>query len=157
MTAPPPEVRVHLHHAMTGTYPLRLLDLLFCPDRALAVEYDYLTGLALVSGRAADRAAAFAATVREEGVSAALDAAERTREFPYDALETVRVYDGGWLGREKVVLDAAGERPLPVRVHGPVDVDGLTDGLEQTLASWDVAVERRGGLGLETPARLPWR
>lgn len=141
-------VRVHLHHTMTGRYPLRLLDLLFYPDRVLAVEYDYLTGFDIATGGGKRRAEAFAATVTEKGVAATLDTAERCQELPYETLEAIRIYDGGSLGRVKVVLDRATGSSLTVRVHGEVDVDSFAGAVRTVLAPYDATVEREAGLGL---------
>ena len=147
MTDPGP-VKVHLHHTMTGRFPLRVLDLLFCPDRVLAVEYDYATPLDLATGSPQRSADAFVEVLASEGVAAALDSARRSREIPYDGLAAVRVFDGGWLGREKVRLDPARGSALAVRVHADLDVDAFTDAVRSTLEPYGTTVERTGGIGL---------
>lgn len=91
-----PTVQVHLHFTMTGTSPHRLLDILFCAERVVAVEYDYLTALDLATGSAEQCAGAFASIIANEGLSVALDSAERRREIPYEKLDIIRIYDGGW-------------------------------------------------------------
>lgn len=149
MTTPPDEVHVHLHFTMTGRYPLRLVDLLFCPDRVLCVEYDYVTPIDLLIGRVSRRAEAFAATVTGEGVAAGLETAERVREVTYADLETISLHDGGALGREKVAIRQSAGSNLAVRVHGSVDLDAVADALEGVLAGHAVTVEREHGLGLD--------
>lgn len=141
-------VRVHLHHAMTGRYPLRLLDLLFYADRVVTVEYECLTAFDIATGGHRRRADTFATTVRREGVTAAIDTAERVREVPFETLDAVRIYDGGSIGREKVVLDRATGQSLTVRVHGDVDVESFAGAVRTVLAPYDATVEREPGLGL---------
>lgn len=144
-----PEVRVHLHYAMTGSYPLRLLDLLFCPERVLVAEYDYLTGIDLVTGGADRRAMAFAETVREDGVEGALATVERQQSIPYEDVERVTVYDGGRFGREKVTLTRATADPVRVRVHGDVDTEAFVAAVRSTVDGYETAVELERGLGLD--------
>ncbi|WP_436928475.1 hypothetical protein [Halosimplex halobium] len=140
-------VGVHLHHTMTGTYPLRLLDVLFCSERVAAVEYGYATPTDLASGGAERSADAFAATLQQEGLAAALEAAEDCRTIRYDRLERVVVFDGGAVGREKLLLEA-GDDALSVRVHGPLDLDRFTGAVRSVLEPHEATVERRRGLGL---------
>ncbi|MFB6088020.1 MAG: hypothetical protein ABEJ85_05815 [Haloarculaceae archaeon] len=141
-------VQVHLHHGMTGTYPLRVLDVLFCPCRALAVEYGYATPVDLLTGGHRRQADGFASRLRTDGLAAALESARERRELPYDGLATVRVFDGGWLGREKVLFERTDGSTLAVRVHADVDVDAFTDAVQSVLDPYDVTVERRAGAGL---------
>jgi len=145
------EVRVHLHDTMAGSYPLRLVDLLFCTDRVVVVEYDYLTGLDLVTGRADSRAEAFARVVSEDGIEAALDTAEHQRTLAYADVERVVVHDGGRFGREKVTLCPDTARPIRVRVHGEVDVEAFVAAVRSTVDGHrtTVTVERGLGVSLE--------
>jgi len=133
---------------MTGTYPLRVLDVLFCHDRAVAVEYAYATPLDLATGGHRRRADAFAATLDSEGLTAALDSARECREMPYERLDAVHVFDGGLFGRKKVRLETTDGDSLGLRVHAPLDVDAFTDALRSVLAAHSTTVERRDGLGL---------
>jgi hypothetical protein len=132
---------------MTGTYPLRLLDVLFFSEQVAAVEYGYATPTDLVSGGVERSADAFAATLEREGLAAALETAEDRRTIRYDRLERVVVFDGGAVGREKILLDA-GDDALSVRVHGPLDLDRFTRAVRSVLAPYEGTVERRRGLGL---------
>ena len=66
------ELRVHLHFTMRGSYPLRLVDLLFCTETVRVVEYGYLTPLDLALGAPKRRARSFAERVRDEGVGTAI-------------------------------------------------------------------------------------
>lgn len=153
MTGPDPVV-VHLHHAMTGSYPLRLVDVLFFADRLCTVEYGVLTGVDLLTGAPERRARAFATTLHEEGLDAALAAADRERTVPYADLDAVRLYDGGPLGREKVVVEPSEARPLHLRVHADLDAAAFVEALRSTLDPYDATVDHRAGGGLELRRRL---
>jgi len=143
------EVQVHLHCTMWGTAPLRLADVLFRSDHLLIVVYDYLTPLDIAMRSPSQRARAFVDRIENEGVSAALAAAEDVTELSYEALETLRVYDGGWFGREAVSIQSKNNDSRIVRVHGAVELDGFVDAVRSLLASHDVTVERRDGIAYE--------
>src|SRR6056297_1732067 len=106
---------------MRGSYPLRLVDVLFCTERAYFVEYDYLTPVDLLFGSPDQRAAAFASQVVEEGVPAALEAAEQVETQSYDALDSVDVHSGGRVGRPKITARPRTGSATTVRVHGQFD------------------------------------
>lgn len=141
-------VQVHLHHTMAGSYPLRLVDVLFCPAQVVAVEYDYATPIDLATGGVQRRADEFAATLRTEGLAAALASAEDQWVTPYEHLSSVTVFDGGSIGREKLVLDAQGESTRSFRIHGPVDLEAFVEAVRSVLDPYDASVEQRSGLGL---------
>jgi hypothetical protein len=142
------ELRVHLHFAMRGTYPLRLLDLLFCTETVRYVEYGYLTPFDIAIGSAKRRARAFADRVTSEGITAAIDDAEAVETHGYENVEGVDVYEGGRLGRPKVVVRSADGTATAVRVHGEFDAEAFTAALESTLDTRGVTVRRRAGTGL---------
>ncbi|WP_262175112.1 hypothetical protein [Haloarcula laminariae] len=142
------DVRIHLHFTMAAAVPLRLLDVVFRPDHLLFVEYDYPTPLDLATGAPAREADAFAALLRTEGLTAALDAADAVTGLPYDDVDAVQVYDGGRFGREAVVVDPVGDSTRVVRVHGDIDLDGFTAALRDVVDGYDVTVSRRTGLAL---------
>lgn len=142
-------VHVHLNFTMRGTVPLRLVDLLFRSAHLLVVEYDYLTPLDLTMGSPSRRAAAFVDHINTDGLSAALETAETVTKLAYDELETVRVYDGGWIGRETVAIQPSTGTTQVVRVHGSVDIDQFVDAVRSVLSSYAVDVERRDGLAFE--------
>lgn len=141
------EVQIHVHNTMRGSYPLCLLDVLFCERQILLVEYGYLTALSLATDEAERRAAAFAETLADGGLPAARETAEHERAVAYADLDAVVVYDGGRYGREKLVLDGDGS-PVHVRVHGDLDVAALTAALRGVVGPHGVDVERRRGAGV---------
>ena len=140
------DARVHLHFTMSAAVPLRLLDVVFCTDHLLFVEYDYLTPLDLAMGTPAREADAFAALLRTEGLDAALDTAEAVTELQYGDVDAICVYDGGWFGRETVVVDMASGSTRLVRVHGDIDVTAFTEALRDVVSEYDVTVSRRAGM-----------
>ena len=141
-------VQVHLHCTMWGTVPLRLADVLFRSERLQIVVYDYLTPLDLALQSPSRRSRAFVDRIENEGVAAALTAAEDVTELPYEELETLRVYDGGRVGREAVSIQSNhGDRI--VRVHGAVDLDRFADAVRTVLSGYAVTVERRDGIAVE--------
>lgn len=142
------ELRVHLHYTMRGSYPLRMVDVLFCTERAYFVEYDYLTPVDLLFGSPDQRAAAFASQVVEEGVPAALETAETVETQPYDALDSVDVHTGGRVGRPKITARPLKGSATTVRVHGEFDAEPFTQALLSTVDGHDVTVRQRDGLGI---------
>ncbi len=141
------ELRVHLHYTMRGSYPLRLLDVLFCTERAYFVEYDYLTPVDLLFGSPDRRAAAFASRVVEEGVPAALETAEQVETQPYDALDGVDIHSGGRVGRPKITARPRAGAETTVRVHGQFDAAPFEEALRSAVDGHDVTVRRRDGFG----------
>jgi len=142
-------VRVHLHCTMWGTTPLRLADVLFRSDRLQIVVYDYLTPLDLAMQSPSQRGRAFVDRIETEGLSAALAAAEDVTELSYESLDSLRVYDGGRIGREAVSIQSKPSHSRTVRVHGAVDLDGFVDAVRSVLSGHAVAVERRNGMAFE--------
>jgi len=142
------ELRVHLHYTMRGSYPLRLLDVLFCTERAYFVEYGYLTPVDLLFGSPDQQAAAFASQVAEEGVSAAIETAEEVETQPYDALDSVDIHSGGRVGRPKITAKPHAGSATTVRVHGRFDVEPFTQALRSTVDGYDVTVRQRDGIGI---------
>jgi len=142
-------VHIHLSFTMRGALPLRLVDLLFRSEQLLLVEYGYLTPLDLTVGSPSRRAAAFVDHINNEGLAAALEAAETVTKLPYNDLETLRVYDGGWIGREAIAIEPSTGDTQVVRVHGPVDVDRFLDAVRSVLSAYAVDVRRREGVALE--------
>ncbi|MDS0222761.1 hypothetical protein NDI54_15550 [Haloarcula sp. S1AR25-5A] len=141
------ELRVHLHYTMRGSYPLRLIDVFFCTERAYFVEYDYLTPVDLMFGSPDQRAAAFASQVVEEGVPAALETAEAVETQPYDALDSVHIHSGGRIGRPKITARPRTGDATTVRVHGQFDTEPFTQALRSTVDGHDVTVRQRDGIG----------
>ncbi|SDW86320.1 hypothetical protein SAMN05443574_10856 [Haloarcula vallismortis] len=141
------ELRVHLHYTMRGSYPLRLVDVLFCTERAYFVEYDYLTPVDLLFGSPDQRAAAFASQVVEEGVPAAIETAEQVETQSYDTLDSVDIHTGGRVGRPKVTAQPQTASATTVRVHGQFDAEPFTQALRSTVDGYDVAVRQRDGIG----------
>jgi len=142
-----PPVRVHVHFAVSGTFPLRVADLCFTDAGVSVLEYALVTPLhGLLRRSPSAHAAAFADVYRADGLAGAREFADVEHRVPYADVETVRLYDGGAFGREKIVVDADG-RSFAYRVHAPVDLDALARALSALGRRRGFAVERRSGLG----------
>ncbi|MFT4891436.1 MAG: hypothetical protein ACI9YT_002368 [Halobacteriales archaeon] len=143
----PTDVHVHVHLAVTGSFPLRVADLLFAGDELLVPEYEHLTPLFGLAGNGMSRASEAARErYREDGVAGLVDMAERVHRVPYDEIEAVRIYDSR-IGRPKIAVRPDEGAPYAYRVHAPVDVQALTDALRSLGERRGFAVERRSKIG----------
>lgn len=140
-------VHVHVHLVMTGTFPLRVADLLFTDGELLVPEYEFLTPFALARGKVETVSRTASKIHQKEGVSGLLDAAERTHRLPYDEVQGVRIYDGGRFARPKVAIDVGGGPPYAYRVHSPVDLPALTAALASLGDRRGFDVQSSGGAG----------
>lgn len=144
----PTTVGVHVHFAMTGAVPLRLAELFFTDVGLCVVEYGTFTPLyGLATGAPRREAAGMARAYVTEGLDAVRERGDRTVHLSYDEVDRVVVHDGGRLGRERIAVHATEGPPHAYRIHAPVDVDALVDGLAAFGPTADLAVERRAGLG----------
>lgn len=145
-----PVVGVHIHFGMTGTLPLRLADLYFTADHLLVAEYGTITpvvGLLTRAPRAeADR---LARTYRAGGLEAVRDVADRTTVIPYDEINRIVCYDGRSIAREKVAIYVSSGPPYGYRIHAPIDLEALVDGLASFPPTAPLSVERRSGIGFD--------
>lgn len=149
----PGAVHVHVHMAMTGSFPLRVADLLFA-DRAVVVpEYEYLTPLSLVGGGAGSAGETARERYREDGVDGLVAMAERTHTLPYDEVDTVRVFDGRF-ARPKVAVEVASGPPYAYRIHAPVEVGPLAEALRSLGGRRGFDVEHHATSGLRPRASL---
>ena len=85
------ELRVHLHFTMRGTFPLRLLDILFGTERLHYVEYGYLTPVDLAIGSATRRARAFAQQVTEDPHRVTEAHVESLRDVGFDESDIIQL------------------------------------------------------------------
>jgi hypothetical protein len=140
-------VHVHVHQVATGSFPLRVADLLFTDDRLLIPEYAHLTplfglargGMSTVAGEARER-------YRAEGVSGLLELAERTHSVPYEELQCVRVFESRHT-QPKIAVDTASGPPFAYRIHASVDVETLVEALRSLGDRRGFSVESRRGIG----------
>jgi hypothetical protein len=143
-----PTVGVHVHFAMTGTVPLRLADLFFTDEALLVVEYGVFTPLfGLATGGPERAAARMARAYAEDGIAAVRERGDRTVALAYDEVERVVLHDGGRLARERIAIQVADGPPYAYRVHAPVDLGALAEGLSSFGPTADVPVAVRSGLG----------
>jgi hypothetical protein len=140
-------VHVHVHLAMTGTFPLRIADLLFTDSRLLIPEYEFLTPMfGLAFGRLGRAGEIARNRYREDGTAGLVAAAERTHRIRYEGIDRIRVYDDSGLGRPKVAVDVTDGPPYAYRVHAPLEVDRLTEALR--------ALGERRGFGVTSSPTL---
>lgn len=148
-------VHVHVHAVMSGTFPLRMADLVFTDSALVIPEYQYLTPLfGIARGKTHDVAAEAAERYQRKGLSGVVAFAERTHSVSYDRVDRVRLYDGGVFGRPKVAVDVVSGPPYAYRVHAPVDLDGLGGALTSLGGRRGFAVERGSGLGFDPVANV---
>ncbi|WP_439027442.1 hypothetical protein [Haloarchaeobius sp. DT45] len=148
-------VHVHVHHCMTGTTPLRIADVLFTDENLEIGEYATVTPMfGLVTGGHRKRAAEMAQLCAQKGPVAVLDESERRVSLPYDAVEVVRLYDGGRFGRPKLAIDTGEGPPYGYRIHAPVEVAALRDVLTDLGAEKGFRVEVVEGVGFSPKESL---
>ncbi len=140
-------VEVHVHLVMTGTFPLRVADLLFTTTELLIPEYEYITPLFGILRSSVDNASKQAKKrYRDGGVVALLELAEETHRFSYEAVKCIRVYQSG-IARPKVAVVVDDAPTYAYRIHAPVDLDSLTDALQSLGRRRNFSVERHDRIG----------
>lgn len=143
-----PSVGVHVHFGMTGTVPLRLAELFFTDAGLRIVEYGTFTPLfGLATGGPRRAAARMARAYVDGGLAAAWERGDRTVALDYDAVERVVVHDGGRLARERIAVHVPEGPPYAYRIHAPVEVGALVDGLASFGPTADLPVAVRSGVG----------
>lgn len=140
-------VHVHVHQVATGSFPLRVADLLFTDDRVLVPEYEFLTPLfGLARGGMAEAAAIARERYRAAGVDGLLELAERTHSIGYDDVQSVTVYESR-LGRPKIAIAVTAGPPYAYRIHAPVEIEALCEALQSLGDRRGFDVVSRRGLG----------
>lgn len=143
----PIDVSVHVHFVMTGTFPLRVADVLFTGEAVLIPEYEYLTPLLGIGrGGAATAAERARERYRADGPAGLGELAERTHRIPYSELERSCLYDSR-LTNPKLALEVREGVPYAYRIHAPVDLAALGDALRSLGSRKGFDVTRRSGLG----------
>jgi len=154
--AGPSAVHVHVHRVATGSFPLRVADILFTDRELVIPEYAYLTPLfGIARGQvtaAGDRASE---RYREAGFDGLATLAEHTHRVEYDRVERVRLYDAPGT-RPKIAVDVAEGQPYAYRIHAPVEVENLARALESLGDRRGFAIERPSGSGF-SPRNSLWR
>lgn len=146
---------VHVHLAMTGTFPLRVADLVFTDDALVIPEYEYLTPLlGIARGKASEVGKRARERYREEGIAGLVDAAERTHRVPYEDVECVRIYDNSGVGRPKIAVDVSSGPPYAYRIHAPVEVDKLSEALRSLGQHREFDIETSSALGFRPTSSL---
>jgi len=140
-------VHVHVHLAVTGSFPLRVADLLFTDDGVVIPEYEYLTPLFGIARSGVDAAGDRARErFTEAGTTGLVEMAERVHRLRYDEIASVDLYHSR-VGRPKLAVVTEPGPPYAYRVHAPVDVDALEDALASLGERRGFPVERHAQIG----------
>jgi hypothetical protein len=134
---------------VTGSFPLRVADILFTNEAVVVPEYDHLTPVfGLLAGgteRASERARK---RYREDGLAGLVEAAERVHRVPYDDVSVVRL-SVSRIARPKLAVEPVDAVPYAYRVHAPIEVDPLFDALQSLGDRRGFDVERRSAIGYD--------
>ncbi|GAA0468133.1 hypothetical protein MUK72_06170 [Halococcus dombrowskii] len=110
-------VHYHVHYGMAGSFPLRLADLFFADDGLHIAEYAYITPLFGLGTRKHRRESrGMQAIYDHHGLDEVLLQADSVTWLAYDAIEHVRLHDGGRLGRPKLTV-STDEDSYAYRIH----------------------------------------
>lgn len=143
----PAAVHVHVHLAVTGSFPLRVADVLFTDAAVVVPEYEYLTPLFGLARSGIDEASASARErYRADGLAGLVEMAERVHRIPYDEVTAVRLYHSR-VSRPKLAVHVTSGPPYAYRVHADIDEASLVAALESLGRRRGFEVERRAGVG----------
>jgi hypothetical protein len=152
----PLAVHVHVHRVATGSFPLRVADILFTDHELVIPEYAHLTPLfGIARGRVAAAGDRASERYREAGLDGLATLAERTYRVEYDRVERVRLYDGRGT-RPKIAVDVDEGPPYAYRIHAPVEVEKLASALGALGDRRGFTIERPSGSGFSVQNSL-WR
>ena len=144
---PQTPVRVYVHFAMAGAFPLRIADLLFTDDELVIPEYHYLTPIfGIARGKTHDVAETAVKRYRTAGTAGLVEFAERTHNVGYDDVDRVRLYDGRAIGRPKIAVDVRTGPPFAYRIHAHIDLSSLAGALTELGA--------RRGFTVNSPSKI---
>lgn len=143
------EVEDHIHFAMTGSFPLRIAEILFTGSGLYIAEYAYVTplfGLATKSHRR--EAGAMQYIYEKYGIDGVILHADRVFWLNYGMVDRVVLYSGGSIGRPKVTVYAKDGESYAYRVIGEQrDFEQLSADVEAAADGHDVPVEVNDRLG----------
>lgn len=142
-------VELHVHFGMAGSFPLRIAELFFADDGLYVAEYGYITPMFGLGTKKHHREADAMARVYEiHGLDEVLVQADKIHWYNYDAIDHVRLDDGGWLGRPKLTVYNVDERSEAYRLHD-ADLDELPAAVDDCLADHGVEFDHRSGIGFD--------
>jgi hypothetical protein len=141
------EVHHHIHYGMAGSFPLRLVDVFFADDGLHIAEYAYITPLFGLGTRKHRRESRGMQTIYEHhGLDEVLLQADSVTWLAYDAVERVRVHDGGRLGRPKLTV-STDEDSYACRIHSDENPEELAADIEACADRHGFRVETISGVG----------
>ena len=141
------EVSLHVHFGMTGSFPLRLADIFFADDGLHIAEYAYITPLFGLGTRKHRRESrGMQAIYDHHGLDEVLLQADSVTWLAYDAIERIRVHDGGRLGRPKLTVSTE-DGSYAYRIHDEQSGAELAADIEACTDRHDFGVEAVAGVG----------
>lgn len=141
------EVELHVHFGMAGSFPLRIAELFFADDGLYVAEYGYITPMFGLGTKKHHREADAMARVFEiHGLDEVLLQADKIHWYNYDAIDRVRIDDGGRLGRPKLTVYSTDERSEAYRLHD-ANLNRLPNDLNDCLTNHGVAFNHHSGIG----------
>lgn len=143
------EVHTHVHFGMTGSFPLRLAELFFADDGLYIAEYAYITPMFGLATRKHRREAKGMAAIFEiHGLDEVLLQADGVVWHSYENLKRVVLYEGGSLGRPKVLVQLKEGRAHAYRLHeDDPELEKFATSLEACGERENFDVVRRTGVG----------
>jgi hypothetical protein len=143
-------VEYHVHFGMTGSFPLWLAELFFADDGLYIVEYAYITPLFGLTTRKHRREAETMKSVYDyHGIDEVLLQGDSITWLSYDNIDSIIIYEGGHLGRTKLVVYADDGPSYAYRIH---DISGTMDLVANvnTVANRNgFTVESETGIGFD--------
>lgn len=139
---------VRLHYGLSGSVPLQLFEFVFEPAGCYVLDCGAFTPLfGLARGKHTERAAALQTAYETRGLDGLLAVADSVTWLPWERVERLTLYTGGWLARPKLTVETGGEISVrPVRLHG-VDVQHSYDALSKLVGD-ETPVDHVEGTGL---------
>jgi hypothetical protein len=145
------ETELHVHFGMTGSFPLRLVDMFFADDGLHVVEYSYITPMFGLGFKKHRREAGAMQDVYDvHGIDEVLLQGDTVHWLNYAAIDSVVLHRGGFIGRPKLTIyPADGSRSHAIRLHEGDDPDALAASLREVAKGRPFGVVVENGYGFD--------
>ena len=142
------EVHVHVHFGMTGTFPLRLVDLFFADDGLYIVEYGYITPLFGLGTKKHSREASAMQTVYDyHGLDEVMLQGDSVTWLSYTSIEQIAIYKGGRFGRPKIAVYPREGSSHAYRLHDEPVLEELRANVKGVAEHHGITVEYSHNVG----------
>jgi hypothetical protein len=151
------ETDVHVHFGMSGSFPLRLVDLFFASDGLHVVEYSYITPMFGLGAKKHRREAGAMQEVFDvHGIGEVLLQGDSVIWHRYEALDRVVLYDGGRFGRPKLIVypESGPGQSHALRLHDVDDVSALEADLRDVAEKHGFEFVTESGYGFDPRENL---